>query len=79
MPGPVSDAYDPEFSTVGNANQVRAAIEDQRDKINTLLGPRLNNILHVVHGPNGGSFTMNLSERDLRVIRFALNRAIETI
>jgi hypothetical protein len=82
MPGPVSDAYDPEFSTVANADLVREAIEVQRDRITTLLGPKLKNIIDVVNmdpSRKEKSFTLKLTERDLRVIRFALNRALETI
>jgi len=82
MPGPISDVYDPEFSTVANADLVRSAIEIQRDKVTALLGPQLPNILDVVvnmDSNEGKEFTMKLTERDLRVIRFALNRALETI
>jgi hypothetical protein len=81
MPGPISDVYDPEFSTVANADLVRSAIEIQRDKVTALLGPQLLNILDVVNmdSNEGKEFTMKLTERDLRVIRFALNRALETI
>lgn len=38
MPGPVSDSYDPEFSTGENAQDVRDAIIEARDKLAIGLG-----------------------------------------
>jgi len=79
MPVPVSDSYDPEFSTGQNARDVREAIEDLVEKATRILGPELRNIVGVVHGGAGRKMPTRLSEREWRIIRFALNRAIETI
>jgi hypothetical protein len=80
MPGPVSDSYDPEFSTAANAQDVSDAIGAVIERITEHLGPQLRNILEVVHeGPEGPEHPPAFSENELRVIRFALNRAIETI
>ena len=77
MPGPVSDSFDPEFGTVSNADDVAGAIHRVIEQFDA-LGP-LKSIVEVVHGPAGNSFKVYLSERDARVIRFALHRALESI
>jgi len=79
MPGPVSDSYDPEFGTGHNAEDVREEMEYIVDRIARILGPDLKNIVDVVHGPHGKRTKCMLSERDMRVIRFGLNRALESI
>ena len=79
MPGPVSDSYDPEFGTGANADEVREAIERLSARVGELLGPQLHDIVGVVQGKAGPTHTLRLSERELRIIRFGLNRAAETI
>ena len=79
MPGPVSDSYDPEFGTGNNAAEVRQAAEDQVKRISKMLGSELKNIVEVVQGPTGKIYPIKLTERELRVIRFCMNRAIESI
>jgi len=79
MPGPVSDSYDPEFGTGSNAEDVRDAIQGVVARIGGRLGPELKEIVGVVQGKSGKRHHITLSERELRVIRFGLNRALETI
>lgn len=80
MPGPVSDSYDPEFGTGDNAHAVRTAIEGVVARITTELGPTLHNIVAVVHeGPDGPEHPPAFTENELRVIRFGLNRALESL
>jgi hypothetical protein len=85
MPGPISDSYDPEFSTGANATLVREAIESQRNRITNILGEKLINILDIVYDDFRRTtkypyhISMHFTERELRIIRFALNRAIESI
>lgn len=79
MPGPVSDSYDPEFGTGDNAQAVKNAIECVRDKIAKELGSELRNIVEVARSRNGKKLNTTFTEKELRVIRFCLNRAIETI
>lgn len=79
MPGPVSDSYDPEFSTDANAADVRDGIKEMVNRISEHLGPQLKNIVSVVQGPEGKRTKFALSERDMRIIRFVLNRALEDI
>lgn len=79
MPGPVSDSYDPEFSTGANAEEVRQAIEAIVNQLGKHLGPELKYIVNVVQGPHGKRTKFALSEREMRIIRFGLNRALEGI
>ena len=79
-PGPVSDSYDPEFSTGQNASDVREAMQEVVDAIGARIGGDLRNIVEVVHDVSRGpTYRMHLSENMLRVIRFGLNRAMESI
>lgn len=78
MPGPVSDSYDPEFGTGENARDVREAIEQVGDKLAVGLG-ELKPIVQVVHGRAGKLKAVILNEKERRVVRFALKRALESI
>lgn len=80
MPGPVSDSYDPEFGTGENADEVRMAVEGVREIISEAIGdPTLRDIVQVAAGPPGAAHDLRFSERQLRVMRFALNRALESL
>jgi hypothetical protein len=79
MPGPVSDSYDPEFGTGANAADVTEKIRSLVTRLDDLLGPKLRNIVEVVQGPSGELYEVFLSERELRVIRFCLNRSLDCI
>lgn len=81
MPGSVSDSYDPEFSTASNARDICSAIQDVVNKITAgpLEDKPVRNILEVVHGKAGSLRSIVLSDKEWRVIRFACNRAIESI
>lgn len=84
MPGPVSDSYDPEFSTSANANDVREALQVLRKQVTHAIGTdELRLILEVVHeieaGQKGRLRRVPLYESELRLIRFAIDRALESI
>lgn len=80
MPGPVSDSFDPEFGTGENARDVVKAIESTKKKITRAIGSEdLKEILEIVHGRGGRLHGVTLSEKELRIIRFAMNRAVESI
>jgi hypothetical protein len=82
MPGPVSDSYDPEFGTAANAEAVATEIQYARNLITQLVfggDEKLKNIIQIVHGKSGEMTSMRLSEKQWRVIRFALNRALESL
>lgn len=79
MPGPVSDSYDSEFGTGANADDVRQAVKSVSEYVGSLLGPALADIVEVAEGEPGKKLQITLSERQLRLIRFACNRAVESI
>lgn len=79
MPGPVSDSYNPEFGTSANADDVKQEMKELVSAIGLYLGPELKYIVGVVQGPKGRKYELSLSEKQLRVIRFGLNRAMESI
>jgi len=79
MPGPVSDSFDPEFTTRANAADVVEGIEEARNIIGKTLGEELKEIVGVAQGPQGKSVSIRLTERQRRLIRFGLNRALESI
>jgi hypothetical protein len=82
MPGPVSDSYDPEFGTGATAERLREQIELVRDRITTRAfkgDASLKNIIEVINGPTGNRLGCKLNEREWRIIRFCLNRALESI
>ena len=86
MPGPVSDSRDSEFGTGANADDVRCAMEDVIRKITTALEvmeytTELVQIVFVAQHEQYDDLStpVKLSERDMRMIRFGLLRALESI
>ena len=66
MPGPVSDSYDPEFSTGENAREVRDGLNDVLGVIEAvpgLLTPDLKYIVDVARGVDQFRTPVHLSER----------------
>jgi hypothetical protein len=80
MPGPVSDSYDPEFGTAHNAAKVRSAVAAVGQRITDVIGSgELHYVLDVVDGGPGPSYTATFSEREWRLLRFAINSALVTL
>ena len=80
MPGPVSDSYDPEFGTGENANTVREAIQETADYASAPLSRELKYIVTVAESHDDRRlYTLQFTEREIRIIRFCMNRALETI
>ncbi len=82
MPGPVSDSYDPEFSTGENARMVRELVEVARDQISAWIGSE--ELMDIVGVAEGGLIRMveigpTIPEKSLRAMRFGLNRALESL
>lgn len=83
MPGPVSDAYDPEWGTRANGAEISEALKDMYEMVGGILDdvePVF--ILDVVRkefdNPSDLT-TATLTTRQWRLLRFALERAIESI
>ncbi len=82
MPGPVSDTYDPEWGTRANAEPIIAALDALYDRVSGVLrqkppvyiGALVQQKDEMTTGLNA-----TLSEWEWRVIRFALERAKESV
>ena len=79
MPGPVSDAYDPEFGTAAVADEVREAIQEVVCLIGGQVGDALAYIVDIARAKNGKKLSLRLSERQWRLVRFALLREIDSL
>lgn len=79
MPGPISDSYDPEFGTAANASEIHEAINAVRKQIDLILGEGRKDILDVVRGDDGPATAFAWTPRELRIVRFCLYRAMESI
>ncbi len=79
MPGPVSDSFDPEWGTTENAEEIRVAIQVMHMKLGTVIGSPPKPILEVVVDEAGPLIATELSERQWRILRFACERAAESI
>lgn len=84
MPGPVSDGYDPEFGTSSNAADVRGAIDHVRALITGALGDELKHIVEVSQRVIDEMYDdepvmVPFTEAELRVIRFCLDRAKQSV
>lgn len=80
MPGSVSDAYDPEWGTASAADEIRYALDVMHRTVSRLLGdapPIFIGSLVQLNLP--ATITATLNEKQWRLIRFALERAKESI
>lgn len=79
MPGPVSDSYDPEFGTTANAHDIRSALQGMHGRLGAIIGGPPKPILDVVRGDEGRLIDQELTERQWRLLRFACERAGESL
>lgn len=86
MPGPVSDSYDPEFGTAANVQSIETEIHAVIGMMSYGLGKAglpvdLKPILDVVRDESYTRICLPIviNERTARVIRFGLNRALESL
>ncbi|MCK9558334.1 MAG: hypothetical protein M0R50_09885 [Candidatus Cloacimonetes bacterium] len=77
MPGPISSSYDPVWGTAENADMVRDGIRDAEAVISRKLGQELRFILDVAREQDGPNIEIKISERKLRLLRFACRVALE--
>lgn len=80
MPGPVSDSYDPEWGTGTNVNRICDALVEVYRRLGDVLGrqPPLH-ILDLLDSDLPKPITATLSEREWRLLRFAAERALDSI
>lgn len=82
MPGPVSDSYDPEWGTRQNAEQLQDAIGKLYGRVTAILGgvpPVDIRVLHAEENVRTRPINATLSEWEWRILRFACERAEESI
>lgn len=87
MPGPVSDSYDPEFGTAEVAGEVREAVQNVYDRLSRVLrNKKPMYVLDLIRNTNDPSnfsldTTINatLTRREWRLLRFACERAMDTL
>lgn len=81
MPGPVSDAYDPEWGTAANAETLRQALLFTRYQVSMFLNdaPPVYALELLEPGAYPDVIEAALTERFWRLIRFALERAAESL
>jgi hypothetical protein len=78
MPGPVSDSYDPEFSTGSNREEVLDALREMSELLSRKIGAERDYILDVVRRPRRGKKIASFTERELRILRFGVERGLES-
>lgn len=80
MPGPVSDSYDPEWGTGDNAAKISSALTSVYGIVSGVLGLQKPVYIGDLVGMDLPTpITATLTEKQWRIIRFALERARESI
>ena len=84
MPGPVSDSYDPEWGTAANAEPIIDALEVMYDRVAGILAFSEPMDIRKLANLSGDSdlaepIPATLTEWEWRIIRFALERAKDSI
>jgi len=80
MPGPVSDSYDCEFGTGSNCELIKLHLGEVYSLVSAILDnkPPMY-ILDLVDANLPAKIAATFTEKELRIIRFALERAGESI
>jgi len=80
MPGPVSDSYDPEWGTREPAERIIEELNSVHAKVSEILGgkPPIY-ILDLIGDKLPREISATLTEKEWRFLRFALERASESI
>jgi hypothetical protein len=79
MPGSVSDSYDCEFGTGEAASQVKEAMQTMHERLGKVIGGPPKYIVDVVNGECGKDIRVTLTEREWRFLRFACERAVDSL
>ena len=79
MPGPVSDSYDPEFGTAANADEIRDALASVYTRLSKIIGAEPLYIMDLVRADLQRPIAAKLTEKQWRLLRFAIERAKESI
>lgn len=81
MPGSVSDSFDPEWGTGANREEIENNLQDVYRRVSLTLSQKPPMfILDLVQSENLEEIIEDgLTEKEWRLIRFALERAIESL
>ena len=80
MPGPVSDSFDPEWGIGHNRDMIIEELQSIYDRISEILnGKKPIYILTLIHEILPDQINAELSEKEWRLIRFSLERAMESL
>jgi len=81
MPGPVSDSYDPEWGTGANRDRIENELTAMYRELGRVIGGPPKYIMEVVDGTDGPLLDVQpgYTEKQWRLLRFALERAIESL
>lgn len=81
MPGPVSDAYDPEWGTASNGDEIKDAIQGVYNKLSVILRnrPPLFILDLVCSDELNREIDARLTEKEWRILRFCCERAADSI
>jgi hypothetical protein len=80
MPGSVSDSYDPEWGTSANGDRIRESLDVMYEKVSSILQDSVPlYILRLLDKDMPDEITTTLTEKEWRLIRFALERARESL
>ena len=81
MPGPVSDSFDPEWTTSSNRQDIADALSVMHSALGVIIGSGPKYILDVVHTSDLDApvIECKFTEKELRVLRFACERAKESL
>jgi hypothetical protein len=79
MPSTTPDPRDAEFISGPAAQEVHEAVSAIAARVERLVGPGRLHIRDVVRGRDGAVHQVAFTERELRVVRFAMQRAGDSI
>jgi len=79
MPGPVSDSYDPEWGISDTAERIRNALNGVYCRVSDIIGEVPMDIRELVRADLPTGIPATLTEREWRLLRFAVHRALESI
>lgn len=80
MPGEISASYDPEWGTSTQRDEIAESLGDVYETVSDILGGRPPmDIRKLVHADAPGLIDGQLTEKEWRLIRFAIERAKESL
>ena len=83
MPGSVSDSYDPEWGTSSAKEEIIDALDGVYSKLSTILGNKppmdIRKLVAIKESDEEITLAGSLQEKEWRLIRFAIERALDSL